>query len=165
MTNIRETLRKTSAQIESWEREYVLRSPIDGIVSFYEFWSNEQFVPAGKEVFVVAPVSHQLIARMEVAHSGTGKIRISDDVRIKLNDYPYKEYGVVSGKVTSVSHVARKGKHLVIASLEFPLVSSFKKSIPFKQDMVGKASIVTEDLRLIERIFHELRKIFIQTGM
>jgi hypothetical protein len=40
------------------------------------------------------------------------------------------------------------------------LESSYKKQIPFQQEMKGSADIVTEDLRLLERILYQFRDVF-----
>ena len=36
---------------------------------------------------------------------------------------------------------------------------TYNKTIPFRQEMKGAADIVTEDLRLIERFFYQLKNI------
>jgi hypothetical protein len=36
--------------------------------------------------------------------------------------------------------------------------TSYDKTIDFKHEMLGSADIITEDLRLIERFFYQLRK-------
>jgi len=40
------------------------------------------------------------------------------------------------------------------------IVSNYKKEIDFKQEMRGTATIVTEDLRLTERFFYQLKGVF-----
>lgn len=45
-------------------------------------------------------------------------------------------------------------------SLPEELVTSYGEKIGFKQEMAGTADIVTEDLRLIERFFYQLKDIF-----
>ncbi|MCD0472587.1 HlyD family secretion protein, partial [Flavobacterium sp. JAS] len=42
------------------------------------------------------------------------------------------------------------------------LETSYKKQIVFQQEMKGSAEIVTEDLRLIERILYQFKNIFEQ---
>jgi len=42
------------------------------------------------------------------------------------------------------------------------LITSYNKEIEFKQEMQGVAEIITEDLRLIERVFYQFKKIFKQ---
>jgi hypothetical protein len=40
------------------------------------------------------------------------------------------------------------------------MLSSYDKKIPFQQEMRGSAEIITEDLRLIERILYQFRDMF-----
>jgi HlyD family secretion protein len=79
-------------------------------------------------------------------------------VRIKLDDYPAKEFGLASGQVKSASLVAQQGQQLVSVSLGFPIVTSYGRKIAFKQEMTGEALVITDDRRLIERLFGEIRR-------
>ena len=97
---------------------------------------------------------------MSVKASGAGKIIKGQTVRIRLQDFPYKEFGLVTGRVQSVSLVARDSANLVLVDIDYPIISSYGKTIPFKQEMAGDASIVTQDMRLIGRVFNEIRKAF-----
>ena len=153
-----ETLRKLLVQIDIWESDFVLRAPTDGVVAFYDFWSDQQFVAQGKSVFIIAPENSLLLGRIPVEPGGAGKIKPGQVVRIKLDDYPYKEFGVASGRVKSVSLVAQQGQQLVSVSLTYPIVTSYGRSIAFKQEMTGEALIITDDRRLISRLFGEIRR-------
>ena len=82
-------------------------------------------------------------------------------MRVRFDDFPYKEFGIVTGKVQSISMVARDGANLVLVDLPYPLVTSFKKNVQFKQDMAGQASIITEDIRLLGRVLYEIRRAFV----
>ena len=154
------SLNKLRGQIDVWEADYVLRAPIEGVVSFYDFWSDQQHVTTGRQVFLIVPETTHLLGRMPVNQGGAGKVKPGQPVRIRVDDYPYKEFGVVTGKVQSVSLVAREGISLVLVDIPYPLRTSFKRQLQFKQEMMGEASIVTEDVRLIERFFYEIRRIF-----
>jgi len=160
---LRESLHALRSQIDLWKVDYVLRAPSAGIIAFHDFWSDQQYVTAGQRVFLIVPETTRLMGRMNVSQGGAGKITKGQTVRIKLNDFPYKEFGLVSGRVQSVSLVARDSANLVLVDLDYPLVSSYGKPLPFKQEMTGEASIVTEDMRLIGRVFNEIRKAFAHT--
>jgi multidrug resistance efflux pump len=160
---LRDALNDLRAQIELWKTDYLLRAPADGVVAFHDFWSDQQYVTAGQVVFLIVPETTRLIGRMAVNQSGAGKIVKGQPVRIKLQDFPYKEFGLVNGKVQSVSLVARDSAHLVLVDIDYPLTSSYGKPIPFKQQMTGDAGIITEDVRLIGRVFNEIRKAFAQS--
>lgn len=153
---VQAALKRVLAEIEIWEQDYVLKAPIDGKVAFYDFWSDQQFVTAGSQVFVIDPGSTHLLGRMQVKRTGAGKIQPGHLVRIKFDDYPYKEFGIVTGKVRAVSLVAREGAHLVMVDVDYPLTTNFRQVLPFKQQMTGEGSVITQDRRLIGRIFSEL---------
>ena len=53
--------------------------------------------------------------------------------------------------------------NLFYVDVELPggLASTHGKRIAFVQEMQGNAEIVTEDLRLIERIFYQIRAAFV----
>ncbi|WAC03634.1 hypothetical protein N7U66_09360 [Lacinutrix neustonica] len=46
--------------------------------------------------------------------------------------------------------------------MELPkhLITSYNKEIKFKQEMRGNAEVITEDLRLAERFFYQIKDIF-----
>ena len=158
---LRVSLNKLRGEIDLWEADYVLRAPADGLVAFYDFWSDQQFVTAGRQVFLIVPETSRLIGRMSVNQGGAGKIRPGQNVRIRFADFPYREFGLVTGRVQSVSMVARDGANLVLVDIPYPLTTSFKKRLQFKQDMTGEASIITEDIRLIGRVLYEIRRAFV----
>ena len=158
---LRVSLNKLRGEIDVWEAEYVLRAPADGVVAFYDFWSDQQYVTAGRQVFLIVPETSRLLGRMSVNQGGAGKIKPGQIVRIRFADFPYREFGLVTGRVQSVSMVARDGANLVLVDIPYPLVTSFKKRVQFKQDMTGEAGIITEDIRLIGRVLYEIRRAFV----
>lgn len=161
---LQESLKEVLSEIEIWENQQVLRAPIAGTVAFYDFWTDRQYVTKGSQVFVIAPESAALVGRMQVKGNGVGKIEPGQTVNVKFVDYSYKEFGMVIGKVRSISLVARDGNYLVLVDTDFPLVTNFHKEIPFKQSMQANATIVTEDLRLLERIFYQIRRAIASAG-
>jgi len=54
----------------------------------------------------------------------------------------------------------KDGNLLIDIALPKGLETSYKKKIHFQQEMRGSAAIITEDLRLIERIFYQFRSMY-----
>ena len=54
----------------------------------------------------------------------------------------------------------KEGVLLLDAKLTNGLQTSYKKQINFQQEMTGTADIITEDLRLLERLLYQFRDIF-----
>ena len=80
---------------------------------------------------------------------------------ISLWDYPEYEFGVLRGRVERISNSSDdKGFYKVNVIIPSELETSFGKEIVFKQEMQGTAEIITEDLRLIERLLYQFRHVF-----
>ncbi len=149
--------------LASWEQNYLLRAPTNGKVAFFKYWSNNQFVKAGEEVMIIVPeIKQQVIGKVFMPLQNSGKVKTGQRVNIQLDSYPHQEYGMVTGEVTSISLVPRENVYLIEVHLPNGLHTTYKKDLTFMQEMQGQAEIITEDLRLLERIFYQIRKIFKQ---
>jgi multidrug efflux pump subunit AcrA (membrane-fusion protein) len=158
--NLNSSVQRLLGAIDSWDSEYVLRAPVAGNVCFYDYWAGQQYVTAGKNVFIIATQNSPLAGRMPVYGLGIGKIKPGQTVRIYLDDYPHHEFGLIRGKVENVSLVSHEGAHLVSVSLHSPLKTSYGHVLPFKQVMLGSASVVLEKRSLLGRIFSGFRDAF-----
>ena len=150
--------------MKDWELKYVLSSKMDGNVSFLNYWSENQTVNQGDLVFTIIPKENtSFIAKLKTPAQNLGKVKVGQNVNIKLHNYPDYEFGVLKGHVTHISEISNKdGFYTIDVSLPKTLITSYNKEIEFKQEMQGVAEIITEDLRLIERVFYQFKKIFKQ---
>lgn len=146
--------------IKNWELRYVLRSSILGKVCFLNVWSINQTVQEGRLVFSIIPDKNSsFIAQLKAPVQNSGKIKIGQTVNIKLENYPDVEFGILKGKVNRIAVVPDKeGNYFINVSLPKKLITSYNKEIAFKQEMLGSAEIITEDLRLIERFLISLKR-------
>jgi len=142
-----------------------LKTPIAGQVTFTNFWSINQFVSAGNVVFNVVPENErEIIGKATIPIAGAGKVEVGQRVNIKLDNYPYMEYGLLEGKITNISMVPvtteKGGYYTAEIKLINNLVTNYKKALPFNQEMQGNAEIITKDRRLIERLVEPLVSVF-----
>ncbi|RED45663.1 HlyD family secretion protein [Seonamhaeicola aphaedonensis] len=156
------TFRELKKGIRDWEQTYVLKSNRAGIVAFLDYWSNDQTLKESELVFTISPENvPYYLAKLRTPKTNAGKIRIGQQVKIKLNDYPDYEFGVLQGQVLRISNVSNTdGTYVVDVRISKDLKTTYDKHIDFKQDMQGTADIITEDLRLIERCFYQFRELF-----
>lgn len=147
--------------IKDWEKLYALTSSINGKVSFLSFWSETQTVKSGDLIFTIIPEkSENFIGKLKAPATNSGKIKIGQKVHIKLLNYPPDEFGEINGNVKSISLIPdEEGNYLIDVALPKKLITTYNKEISFKQEMKGTADIITEDLRLIERFFYQLKNI------
>ena len=161
LKNVIQSLNQLKNAIKVWEQMYVLQSAINGQVSFLNYYSTNQTINQGDLVFTIIPnESSTFIAKLKTPAQNSGKIKLDQTVNIKVDNFPKTEFGVLKGKVTYISAIPNKeGLYLVNVELPKELITSYNKKIEFKQEMLGSAEIITEDLRLIERFFYQLRNV------
>ncbi|MEZ4779684.1 MAG: HlyD family efflux transporter periplasmic adaptor subunit [Flavobacteriaceae bacterium] len=160
--NVLQSYTKLQEDIKSWELTYLLKSKIEGSVSFINFWNRNQQVNTGELVFTIIPTtSHAFVAEIKAPIKNSGKIKKGQKVNIKLANYPEAEFGTLPAKIVSMTVVPNEaGFYMIKASLKNNLTTSYQIEIPFKNEMQGTAEIITEDLRLTERFFYQLKGIF-----
>ncbi len=153
-----EQLRKS---VKQWEQNYLLISSTNGTVSFQQFFGENQFIKSGDAIVSVIPKDKvAVVGRMFIPSVNSGKVAKGQKVLIKLDNYRYQEYGIVEGIVQNISLTPdENGNYYVDIILPKGLKTSYNKKLPFDKELKGNAEIVTQDLRLIERFFYQIRKL------
>lgn len=147
-------------RIAQWEQSYVLKTPISGTISFTKFWSKNQNVSMGDTVVTVIPDNAgDKVGKVVLPVLGSGKVEVGQLVNIKFFNYPHVEFGMIRGVVKSKSLVASDNNYVVEVTLPDGLKTSYGKVLDFSQEMQGTAEIITEDVRLLERIFKPIKSI------
>lgn len=162
--NMAQSFYQLKKVIKDWELAYTLKSSISGVVTFLQVWNENQTINIGDNVFSIIPDARNgFIGKVKAPALNSGKIKVGQKVNIRLANFPDREFGVLKGKIQNISLVPDKdGNILVDVALPKGLETSYQKKIVFQQEMKGSAEIVTEDLRLIERILYQFKSIFEQ---
>jgi len=150
--------------IKDWELAYTLKSSVNGVVTFLQVWNENQTINVGDNVFSIIPDAKNIfIGKVKAPALNSGKLKVGQRVNIRLANYPDREFGVLKGEIKNISLVPDKeGNLLLDASLPNGLKTSYDKQIVFRQEMKGDAEIITEDLRLLERVLYQFKSIFEQ---
>lgn len=144
---------------KQWHDKYILVSNIAGVVTFTNYWSVNQTVISGDILATIIPLEKtQIIGRAFVDMKGIGKVKQGHAVNIKLNGFPYMEFGMLKGTVKHVSLVPDKHSgYIAEISLINGLQSSYQKHLKFIQKIEGTAEIITENKSLLTRVIEPLK--------
>lgn len=154
-----------SNAINLWKERYLQYSPTAGELEYLGFWRDNSFVQTGQELFSIIPDKNNILGEVIIPSFGAGKVKIGQSANVKINNYPYDEYGLIKGIVKSVSRITNKLKtpkgevdaYLVIISFPEGTVTNFGKTLPLDFESKGTAEIITKRKRLIERLFDNLK--------
>lgn len=159
--NLKNATEQLQAEMASWEQRYLLVAPITGKLTFLSVWNNNQHVSVDESLFIIAPdEGAKARGRALLPVLGSGKVKAGQQVNIRLNNFPDQEFGYVKGKVLNVSPVpTTEGMYIVDIELPQGLRTNYGKDLPLSREMKGNAEIVTEDMRLIERLLAPIKKL------
>ena len=154
---LQESLRKLQSDLADWEQKYLLKAPIQGYLSLFKFWSENQVVNAGDEVMTIVPPVEHREGRIYLDEMNSGRVKVGQRVNIRCDSYEVSEFGLIRGVVESISPVARERTYLVNVALPDGLQTNYGIRLRGNPEMHGRADIITEDLRLIDRVFYRFR--------
>lgn len=157
---LQEALNRLDIGIKNWEQRYCIITPVAGTVSLTKYWSVNQYVAMGDEMLTIIPGEQLMIGKIMMPVAGSGKVKVGQRTNIKFDSYPFQEFGSVDAVIESISLVPNNNQYIVTVALPNGLTTSYKKNLTFQQEMQGNAEIITEDLRILERIFNQFRYIF-----
>jgi HlyD family secretion protein len=168
-SNLQSLISQIKTEIQTWEMSYVLMAPIDGKITFTNYWTINQNINAGEEIFTIIPTSpFQIIGKASLPIARSGKVKTGQKVNIRIDNFPDTEFGMLRGVVQNISLVPSQSGESAGYALEIALpeklMTTYKKELPYLPNMQGQAEIVTEDISLLERLIMPIRKILTENN-
>lgn len=145
-------------EVKKWEAQYLLIAPVSGVVTFSALLNENQDVKAGQELCFISPANNLYYGEMLLGQENVGKIKTSQLVFIKLDGYPYQEYGRLTGHITFISRVPDKDKkYRATVSLDNGLQTDYGRKLEFRNALTAGAEVVTNKTRLAFKFLYTLR--------
>ena len=95
-TDIYNNLENLKSQIVVFKQTYYLISQIDGIVAFTNYSQKNQNVLAGETIMTIVPKENKkIVGKIYLSPKGAGKVKVGQRINVKLDDFPYNEYGIL----------------------------------------------------------------------
>lgn len=158
---------KLSGALIRWKENYAIVAPVTGKVNYMDFWNAGQTVMQGQIVASIIPdAENEVFAIAKISSQRYGKIREGQRVNIRLNGFPYNEFGILKGEVEECIGVPEYDSQMgvlytVRISLPEGMTTSYNKQLPIIMDMNGVACIEVEPLRLIYHIITPIKSLFL----
>ncbi len=154
---VEQSRRELLSKIDRWKESYLFVAPIKGCVAFLGFLENEQFIQNTAPILSIIPAQGKLVAKAELPIRSSGKAKHGQQVNIRLDNYPFEQFGMLQGRIAGISSLPVEGKYMLTIELPRGLVTTQHREIKFKQQLTGTTQVITEDLRLLERLTHQFK--------
>lgn len=149
------------SSLSLWEKNYLLIAPSSGRLTYMGIWSDLQEVKAGDRLFTINPeVRGVVFGQLTIPFEGAGKVKIGQRVIIKLDGYPYMEFGMIEGTIESISSGSFESGYPAIVSLPNGAITNYGVPIVLERELTGLGEVTTEEMSLLKRLLNPLKYIF-----
>lgn len=144
--------------------QLTLKAPTDGVISTLNVRRSGDVAQAGHAIAEIAPEGAPLVLTAALPTREAGFVEVGDPVQIKFDAYPYQDYGIISGKVLSISPDIKADERLgAVYRLEIALdrnsLTKNQQSIVLKAGQTATAEIVTRRRRIADVLIDPIRKL------
>jgi multidrug resistance efflux pump len=158
---LEEDRQRLRSAIEEWKQNNLVRAPISGSISLSRIWSDHQNITAGDEILAIIPGKTDMggihiIGKATLSNENIAKVQPGNRAVISIDAYPAQQYGSVEGTIGNISEIPQKEGYSVDVIMPDSLTTMYGKVLPFRQELAGQVRIITEDRRVIERIFEKI---------
>lgn len=155
----RSALLTLKSKVEEWMQQYIVVAPEEGKLLFVSFLLENQLLAAGQELFYIQPMQSSYYGEMLVAQNGLGKVRTGQSIIIKIQSYPSNEFGYLRGMVAYIANMPGKRDSFSIkVNLPQGLKTNYGKTIVFRNNLLAYAEIITDNRRLVDRFWGQLKE-------
>ena len=152
-----QALNSLVSEAELWVRQYVLTAQQSGIIAYAGIIQEGKYMEAGQEVFYVNPGSTDFFGEVNVPQYNMGKVKEGQRVLVKLDGYPFEQYGALEGWVGKMTDVPYRDS-IFLSRVDLKAVAA-ERNIRLTTGMLGTVEIITEDASLLKRLVRNITKV------
>lgn len=153
-----QALHTLKSQVNTWISQFIIKAPVSGNVLFPIPLQKNQFMQANQILGYVNPTDSRYYARVNFTQENFGKLDTGQEVQLRVNAYPYEQFGYISGKLKYISTVATDSGFLGDVVLANGLTTVYGRKIQFRNGLQAQAVIITKQMRLLQRFYYNVVK-------
>jgi hemolysin D len=166
-TQLQAKIQQNEKQLEQAKAELkqlALTAPVDGVVLSLNVRNSGEVVQPGQTITEIAPQTAPLILVAALPTREAGFVKVGDKAQIKFDAYPYQDYGVSAGKVTTISPDIKVDERLgaiyrVEIALDRSSIATKSQATPLKAGQTATAEIVIRRRTIAEMLLDPLRQL------
>ena len=161
---------QSKSQIASAEyqlKQRVLKAPVKGTVFDLSIQKTGEVVQPGDAIAEIAPEGSPLVVMAEMATSESGSLSKGMPVKLKFDAYPFQDYGIATGKLTTISPTSKvietEQGQVISYNLEIELdrdcIPTGNKCIALRPGDTATAEVIVRQRRVIDFILDPFKKL------
>jgi hemolysin D len=146
-----------------------LRSPVDGVVQQLAVHTVGGVVQPAEPLMVIVPSGSEVAVEAQILNKDIGFIREGQSVRVKLEAFPFTDYGLVEGVVETISRDAIQDEKIgLVYATRIRLARNY---IPIggRRQLIGagmavQAEVKTGERRIIQYLLSPISQTVAEAG-
>jgi HlyD family secretion protein len=160
LISLKNDLESTKLNIE----KCIIKAEIDGVINLKKKISLGDYITGGETIANIIPKNNQTYkVEISMPEREISNIEVGDTIKYRFNSLPYKEYGMLEGKVVTISEDSVFNEtnginsYIIKADVENKPLYSYKgKKANLKIGMTCEAQVITKSKKIL---FYLLEKI------
>ena len=145
----------------------VVKSPVNGSIFQLPAQKKGTVLEPGGLIAEIAPKQSSLILKAQMIPNESGSLDIGMPVKMKFDAYPFQDYGVVEGKLTSISPTTKvvdtpQGKaesYELEIKLDRDYIQAKNKRVVLRAGQTATAEVIVRERRLIDFALDPFKKL------
>ena len=157
-------LQSEIAAAEQALRHTTITAPFAGVVTAVEVRGRGAVLQAGQTVASIAPADAPLVVEARVSNKDIAFVEPGLPAKLKLDAFPYQEYGVVEATVSAVAPDAQVNEdgssfYKVLITPRQTSINARGKTVALRPGLALGAEIITERKSILSLLFEPFRKL------
>lgn len=146
-----------------------LRSPVDGVVQQLAVHTVGGVVQPAEPLMIIVPSDSEVAVEAQILNKDIGFVREGQDVRVKLEAYPFTDYGLIEGVVETISRDAIQDEKMGLVysariRLKRSTISIGGREQPIGPGMAVQAEVKTGERRIIRYLLSPISQTMDEAG-
>jgi hemolysin D len=152
------------AQAKNKLKQRFLYAPVSGVISTLNVHNTGEVVQPGQTIAEMTPNQAPLVLEVSLPNREAGFVKIGMPVQVKFDAFPYQNYGVIPGKVVSISPDAKTDERLgvvyrVEVSIDRDSVKANNQTWKLKAGQTATAEIVIRQRSIADILLDPLKQL------
>jgi Multidrug resistance efflux pump len=152
------------AQAKNKLKQRFIYAPVTGVISALNIQNTGEVVQPGETIAEVTPNHAPLVLEVSLPNREAGFVKTGMPVQVKFDAFPYQNYGVIPGKVVSISPDAKTDERLgvfyrVEVSIDRDSVKANNQTWKLKAGQTATAEIVIRQRSIADILLDPLKQL------
>ena len=146
--------------VNNWKEKYLIIADMSGKLIYSDYLSDYLFIKKDSKIMTISPTNNEeYLGILKLPVKGISKVKPGQPVQIRVDNYPFSEFGILEGRVTTIANIPNNNSYIVQVDFPNNLHSTYDIDFKFQQLMTGQADVITSKLSLWQRVYNQMRSI------